>query len=202
MAVNANALTTLAKAKIYLKIPVLEIAQDDVVELFINSSSEYIERECDRVFKAQAFTEIRHGRKQNILLLKQWPVNSITELRVDNDSNFILADTLVDAADYRVGDDSNSVILLNQVFHNGYNNIKVVYNAGFTTIPSDLEHACLWLVSWYHFARNAQDIGRPRRSKGDENFETLQDAPKDVRDCILRYKRTEMPVSDALTWNE
>ena len=200
MALNANALTDLATAKSYLKAGT-DTANDAIIELFINASSEYLERECDRVFKAQAFTEIRSGRKQNLLMLKQWPVNTISSLHIDGTSVFG-AGSLIPASEYQIADDNNSILLLNQVFPNGFNNVKVVYNAGFSTYPADLVHACLWLVSYYRNLRDGQDIGRPRKSKGDENTEILQTAPQEVKDAIARYKRTEFPISDALTWNE
>lgn len=202
MSLNANAMTTLAMAKSYLKLPAAADANNDpIVELFINSSSEYIERECDRIFKQATYNEIRSGRKQNIILLKQWPVTTISAVYVDSSGQFG-AGTALDATDYQIGDDGNSLILMSGVFPNGYNNVKITYQAGYATIPSDLEHACLWGVSFYRNLRDGQDIGRPQKSKGDENTQISQAMPQDVRDCIARYKRTEMPLLDALTANE
>lgn len=201
MALNANALTTLAMAKTFLKIPNSETSLDSLVEFYINSASQYIERETDRKLKLQSHTEIRHGRKQNLLLLKEWPVTSITSLKIANDGDFSSPDSLVDPSEYQIGDDQNSIVLYDRIFPNGYNNIQAVYTAGYATIPSDLEMATLWLVFWYNQVRNNQDIGRPRKSKGDESFEISQSAPKEVIDAIMRYKRTEFPVSDALMRN-
>jgi hypothetical protein len=201
MALNANALTTLAQAKMFCKIPTLETSLDTLLEFYINASSDYIERECDRKLKAQSHTELRHGRKQNILLLKEWPINSVTSLKIDSTGVFTSPDTVLDTSEYKVGDDGMSIVLLDRVLPNGYNNVQAIYNAGYSTIPSDLEMATLWLVFWYNQVRNNQDIGRPRKSKGDESFEISQSAPKEVLDTISRYKRTEMPVSDALIRN-
>lgn len=202
MAVNANALTTLAMARTYLKVPTatVDAALDTMIEFFINASSEYIEKETDRKLKSQSITELQHGRKSNLLLLKQWPVTAITSLHIDAQGVYG-SDTLIDAAEYRIADDSNSLLLMDQIFPNGYNNIKVVYTAGFASVPTDLEHACLWLVTWYDSLRNNKDIGRPQKSKGDESFQISQSAPKDVIDAITRYKRTEMPGANALVFN-
>jgi uncharacterized phiE125 gp8 family phage protein len=201
MALNANALVDLATAKTYLKIPIGETSQDALVEIYINAASEEIERECDRSFKSQSHTETRHGRKQNILLLKQWPVTAIASLRIDNDSTFTAPSTLIDSSDYRIGDDGNSLVLLNQVFPNGYSNIQVVYTAGYATVPADLQHACLWMVSWFRQMRDSGDIGRESKSKGDETVTMLQTAPQYVKDAINRYKKSEFGLLEASMWN-
>lgn len=188
-------------AKTYLKIPLAETSQDSLVEFFINASSEMIERETDRKLKAQSIVDTIHGRSSNIVLLSQWPVNSITELRIDNSSIFVDANTLIDASEYRIGDDNNSLVLLNRVFTKGYNNVRVTFNGGYSTLPSDLEHACLWMVFYYHKMRIAEDIGRSSKSKGDESFSMLQEAPADVKNVIQRYKRNEFAAAHAPVLN-
>ena len=201
MPLNANALTTLAFAKTYLKIPSTETSQDALVEFFINAASQDVESETNRKLKAQSHTEYQHGRKSNTLLLREFPINSVTELRIDSTSNFTDAQTLMDTDDYRIADDKNALVLLNGVFPNGYQNIRAIYNAGYTTVPSDLEHACLWLVFYYHKMRIAEDIGRSSKSKGDESMSMLQEAPANVRNTIQRYKRTEFEGPHALIFN-
>lgn len=201
MALNANALTTLNMAKTYLKIPLAETSQDALVEFFINAASELIERETDRKLKAQSVVDTLHGRSSNMVMLSQWPVNSITELRIDNSSDFTESSTLIDADEYRIGDDKNTLVILSQTFPKGYNNIRVTFNAGYSTIPSDLEHSCLWMVFYYHKMRIAEDIGRSSRSKGDESTSMIQEAPAEVKNTILRYKRTEFPIANAPVWN-
>lgn len=191
MALNANALTTLATAKAYLKIPTGETSQDSIVELFINSASQMLETECDRLFKSQAITEKQHGRGQNFLLLKQWPVTAVAELRIDREGVFTDPSTLIDAADYQITDDGNGIVLLHRSFQHGYNNVRIQYTAGFATVPADLEEACLWTVTWKRGIRDAGDIGRQSKSKDTETVQWLQEAPKDVTNTILRYKRTE-----------
>lgn len=188
-------------AKTYLKIPLAETSQDSLVEFFINASSEMIERETDRKLKAQSIVDTVHGRSSNIVLLSQWPVNSITELRIDNSSIFVDANTLIDASEYRIGDDKNSLVLLSRTFTKGYNNVRITFNGGYSSIPSDLEHACLWMVFYYHKMRIAEDIGRQSKSKGDESVSMLQEAPADVKNTINRYKRTEFAAAHAPVWN-
>lgn len=201
MALNSNALTTLALAKAYLKIPTLETSQDAMVELFINAASEMLEKETDRVLKQRVgIVEYQDGRKQNIIVLKQFPVTAISEVKIDSESNFA-ADTLVDPADYEITDDGNALLYVGGVFSSGHRGVKVTYTAGYNPVPSDLEHACLWLVFWYAKIRDAADIGRSTKNKEGESISYLQSAPDDVKNCILRYKRTECLTGNASIYN-
>ena len=202
MAVNANALTTLAFAKTYLKIPTGETSMDTLVEFWINAASQYIETETERKLKAQSLVEYINGRKANMILTRQWPINSISELRIDQGGLFTDASTLVDASEYAVGDDEAIIVLRNLMFPAGYRNIKLTYNAGFAAIPPDLEDACLWMVQYFRMMRDSGDIGRPSKGKEGESSTILQSAPQHVRDAISRYRRCEFANSPRDVRNE
>lgn len=202
MALNSNALTTLATAKAYLKIPTLEVGQDAMIELFINAASDDIERYCQRQIKSQTYTEYRHGRNQNILLPEQWPITAVTELRVDSDSDFTATDTLVPVDDYRIGDSGTTIVLVNgRVFAKGYHNIRLIYTAGFAAVPSSLENACLWIVSYYNRMREGQNIGRPNKSKEGESATYSQQWPPHVTAVLDQFRRTEFPGAEVAIWN-
>jgi len=203
MALNANAFVDLDTAKTYLKIPLAELSQDSIVELWINAASDYLESATDRRIKEVALTQQYHGKNTNILLLDEWPIAAIPfpQVWVDQDSNFG-APTLLDPTTYRIGDDGNSIVLLGRLFPNGFNNIQVAYTAGYATIPADLQNACLWLVTWYHRMRENQDIGRTGKSKGGETTTIMQSAPDDVKDAINRYKRCEFVGTNRMAWSQ
>lgn len=204
---RANALVTLDMAKNYLKIPLATITSDDDIKLFINAASDFLVRECQRNFITQAYTEVRSGRKNNIMLLNQWPVLTITSLKIDDSSQFTDPTTVIAATDYTIADEGNSIAMINQVFPSGYNNVQVVYSAGLGTVggddlPYDLIHSCLWAVAYYREMRDARNYGITQRSKGDESYQISQAAPQEVKDCISRYKRTEFPLLDSSTLNQ
>lgn len=201
MALNANALVTLALAKSFLKIPTAETSKDALVEFFINAASDYIETETDRRLKSQAITEFQHGRQTNIILLKQYPVTAISGLYFDSTGKYSGDQETVDVSLYTIGDDSNSLVYTGGYFPRGYNNIKVVYTAGFAAVPSDLQNATLWLVSFYYKMQDNGDIGRTSKGKGDESIQILQEAPMEVKNAILRYRRSEVPLSNAMAYN-
>jgi hypothetical protein len=78
-----NALTTLEAVKEYLKIPVGTTVDDLKLEDLINSCSTAIENYCGRKLKEQDFEEEYDGTGKKYILLEQYPVKSITSIKVD-----------------------------------------------------------------------------------------------------------------------
>ena len=193
MALNANALVTRDQAKEHIGIPLTNNVQNTVVDLFVNAASQMIETYTDRkLVSVQQPDEYHHGRRQNFIQPRQWPVTSIVELRIDNEREFTDATTLIDASDIFIAD-AGQTILYDGHFPNGFSNIRVRYVAGYATIPADLQLACLWLVEWYYRHRERQDIGRTSSSKGDESVGVLSNMPEMITEIIESYKRTEAP---------
>lgn len=193
MALNANALVTLNAAKAYLKIPLAETSKDSHIELLINSASEYLERECDRVLKkVTGIVEYQDGNNTKVIVTKQWPITAVSELKLDSSgSSAFGADTVVASGDRAITDDDTAILLIADRTPRGQRTVKITYDAGYATIPADLQEACLWVVYWKDRIRDAGDIGRTTKNKEGESISYLQDAPKDVRDAIARYKRTD-----------
>ena len=191
MALNANALVTLAQGKTYLKIPVLDLTQDSMVEFFINAASDYIESETDRKLKSQSQTEYHDGKKSNILVLREFPVTAIASLKFDYTGKFTGNETIVNAENYGIGDEGNSLYYRGYL-PSGYRNIQIVYTAGLATIPMDLQNACLWAMTYYYQMRENKDIGRTAKGKGDESVSILQEMPPEVKNIVARYTRLEV----------
>ena len=200
MALAPYALTSLEMARSHLNISPTDTTQTARLELFINAATARIEAMTDRLLKERTITEVRSGRRNNIVVLRQWPVAAITSLKVDAESLFG-AETALDPADYRIADDQISVQIKGQVFPSGTNNIQIVYTAGFNTTDhlgqlADLEIATLWIVEWFYRLRERGDMGRSSKSKGDESVGILTDMPPMIRSLIADYKRLDVPLSD------
>lgn len=196
MSLNANALVTLALAKNWLKIPMLETSQDTLVEMMINGFSQEAESLCNRKLTNQSITEYKHGRGTNLILLKEWPVTAIASVTIDASGQFTTADPL-DAQDFSLADDQNTIVLFSGTFPRGYNNIKIVYTAGYVAVPGDLQQAILDLCFWKNRVRESGDIGRIQKGKASESEQWTQEWPKGPLNTVMRYKRTEMPGIDA-----
>lgn len=193
MALRSNALTTLLQAKSHLGIPPSETSLDARVELLINVASQHIETWTGRKLKSQTHTQLFDGRRQNSLVPAEFPVTAISELRVDQSHEFILSNTLW--TEWMISDGGLTVTLPTQYFPQGYQNIKLVYTAGYEEVPADLEYGCLLLIEWLYRFKNSGDIGRTSKNKGDESVGILQQIPEVVKEHIAPYKRLEVPGS-------
>jgi len=193
VALHQNALTTVAVAKDHLSIPAIDTTQDSRVELFINVASDRVANYCERQIVAADVTDLRHGGQTNMLLLKEWPINSILEVAIDN-AGLFPASSVIDPASYRVIDEGT--LLYNTSFPYGYANVRVKYNGGYTNIPGDIQMSCLLFVEWLYRFRSTQNIGRTGMSKGGESVSILQDIPPIIRSLLEPHRRTEFMATD------
>jgi len=182
------ALVTLALAKDYLDIPIADTTKDTRVTRLINFASALIESYCERKFEFQTFTEFHDGRNNNQLLLRQWPAQKPSSVSVSNAWEY--NDGVVDSSIYDVVEET-TLVLRSGFFSSGYRNVKVVYQAGYATIPYDIQEACLMLVLLFEQKRNDKRVGVNSKSKQGENISFVEDIPEDIQRILEKYKRLE-----------
>lgn len=205
MALIARALTTLPMAKQHLNIGPSDTSQDTRLELFINAATSRIESMTDRLLKEGTITELQHGGRQDILLLRQYPVTAVTEVRIDSTKTFTDPDTLVTTDQYIIGDDGNT-LAFKFFLPRGTNNVKIIYTAGYNSTDhagnlAELEMCCLWLVEWFYRHRERGDMGRSNKSKNGESVGILTEMPSMIAQMIHAYTRMEAPIANVLTGN-
>ena len=200
MALAPYALTSVAMAKSHLNIASADTSQDVRLELLVNAATQRIEVMTDRALKSRAHVELRSGRKSNIITMRQWPITAVSQINVDSD-NLFGADSILDPTSYAICDEGNSIVLLNDYFDVGFNNIRIAYTAGYNSTDhigelADLEVVCLWMVEWWYRHRERGDMGRTSKTKGDETVGILAQMPPMIREALLEYKRTDLPLID------
>lgn len=192
MALNANALTSLAEAKVLLDIPTT--SQDSYLERLINVASMQIERHCNRKLVSQAHVDTFDGTSSNQLVLPQYPVTAIAGVWVDQTRAFG-SDTQLETSEYSDSTEDLQQGLLRLVsgaFGRGVRNVKVSYTAGYVTISEeapDLEQACLWLVELMYRARSDRRLGRQSITKGEESVDYLSQWPVEILTLLEPYRR-------------
>lgn len=152
-------LTTVANVVAWLDLP--GDNDPNVTQRLITAQSAVIANYLNRPLASKEYTEIRsglgvgEGRYQMVFANK--PVTAVTSLMIDDVLIPPSADNGVLDAGY--GFDSGKIWLANVgssfdasysnqfYFTKGRNNVKLVYTAGFATIPMDIEQACIELVS-------------------------------------------------------
>lgn len=196
MALNTNALTTLAMMKTYLGIGVSDTSQDTLIEYFINVTSDAIERYTQRKLKQVSITEYQDGRNQDRLLLKEWPASKPSAVYSDSNWTFD-STTLIDSASYDVTNETD-LVLNSGVFPKGKRNIKVVYTAGYSTIPSALEHACILFTENIYMARSDRRNGVNSKSKSGENVTFLDGMTAQIQQLLEPFVRTDFALNQSM----
>lgn len=140
---QGNALIGWDTAKVFLK---LDESQKDMVEMLINSVSDYFEKNYLRRVQRAIYSRYLEGKGSDYLVLPDFPVTGL-ELRIDT-AHLFGDDTIIPETDIDLDADSGIVYLLARCFPIGRKTIKVEYTAGFETIPFDLQQAALESVSY------------------------------------------------------
>lgn len=162
------ALTSVADVKETLRITGSNY--DNLITRKINQATEMIEGYCGRRFKAADYTEYYDGTGLDQLLLRNRPVNGDVTLSARattlNQDDF---DT-IDIDNYFV--DANAGVLeAVSTFYGRYDRWKVVYNAGWTTIPSDVAEACATLAAYLVNNDASQVAGVARKKEGTREIQ-------------------------------
>jgi hypothetical protein len=171
-----------------------------VLETFINSVSDYVNNYCKRNLLAADYTEYYDGNDRRTLYLNHFPVNSITGLYIDTESEFG-SGTEVAAADYRLHKQLGKVWLENTVFAAYPRSIKVVYNAGYAdvdSVPDELKLAVLDDIKW-RFKRwelNREGLESVTVEGVNENLVTDVQSLKSSMNVYKRYRRMDHGKAD------
>jgi hypothetical protein len=194
MALNANALVSLATTKDHMEIPSANTSQDIRLERLINTASTMIENQCSRKLKQTTVTEYQDGRGSDRILLREYPASKPSALYIDNDWAWG-ADTLIDSTSYDILNDSEVILASGLYFRSGRRNIKITYQAGFSTIPDDLVQAALMLVEYMYAATNDRRIGVSSKSKNGEQVYFKDGIPQFVLAMLEPYERCDFPLN-------
>jgi len=152
-------------------------AEDSKIDIWLAAADRAIKTYCGQNFELATYTDYYTGNNQYKLALRQVPVVSITGVWQDNSgyygdpaSAFGAGTQLTEGVHFTLdrqydGQPSLTGILLRlgtvwpvlqrvglygrvtADVHPAWGNIKVTYQAGYATIPSDLAYACMLLVA-------------------------------------------------------
>lgn len=191
------ALATLAQLKTQLGFKPSDIIQDPKLQLFLDAGSAWVESYCNRLFSQATRTELFHGNRSNAINPRQWPITAVTELRVSSTRSWGDSSSLLDSSSYGISPDGIMIINYSGIFPIGFDNVRLIYTAGYATIPADLVLANLWASEWFYLHNNRGDSGRTSVSKQGESIGIDHDIPPMIKSILQPYKRIELP-SDAL----
>lgn len=146
------AIITVAELKVYLWIT--DSAQDALLALFVSWANDYIESYCWRSFASSTLTELYDWKAQQDLVLKNFPITSITSISYNTWTLQTPIRTLFDVTTRRANLQTG-VVSFYWYVPRGFQNIQVVYIAWYATVPWDLKMAAFKLAWWQYNTRNS-----------------------------------------------
>lgn len=189
-------LATLSQLKTHLSIQQSDTKYDGKMTLFLEAATAWIEQYCDRKFKSENYVETIHGNRSNYIVTDQWPIISVSELRISSERDWTSAQTLIDSSSYGISSDKLGVTYYAGHFPRGFDNIRLSYRAGYEVIPADLQLGCLWAAEWFYLHNNRGDQGRTTASKGGESIGILSEVPGMIKSIIDSYRRMDLASSN------
>lgn len=184
-------LVTLDEAKTYLG--VTDSGEDGTITDLAEAATEAMEQAAGRRLESANVIEYLNGTGRRLLWLCEPPdggKDGITSIHVDSDRSWGDAN-LVGADEYYV--DDCTVEYLDRVWPWGQRNVRVVYAAGYGTVPHDLEHACLVQVAKLYAEWRAAEQGLNNlQSHGvqgwSQRFLAHHGLDPEVAEVVARYK--------------
>jgi hypothetical protein len=168
---------------------------DSYLQNRIYAISQAISSYCRRTFTQQTYTEVLDGPGSTELMLGHSPVQSITSLTTNINSNF---PTPILPANIIVNPNTG-ILSINpsstqwQWFNYQPQSIQVVYQAGYVTIPLDIQDICAEAVMLLYYKMTGnQDITLVSEQIGDYSRTSRADIQKllsdDMKSTLNRYR--------------
>jgi len=195
MPLAANAVIDVATVKSMIKL--LGIADDTIIENYINGMSTFFENYCNTKFIDAAVTDILDGSGTDKLLLENPPARTITEIKFDFDTS---APTLMTVTDFSLNSKAGILRIKSDstftdscgVFPEGFQNIQVKYTSGYgaaiANLPDDLKLAAILQVE-YAYKRDTVDFSVTFDEGAILKVDPKAMGPR-VKDMLDAYKRS------------
>lgn len=158
---------------------------DAFIQRLITSTSEVFRRYCGRAIGAASYDEVYDGTGTGRLQLVNTPVITVTAVSVGMPhANRIPLTVNTEWTWNRNG----QIILLGGIFTYLPNYVRVAYQAGFVTVPTDVAEKCAKVAALRY--REGDRLGQTSKVIGGETVSfDMKDLPSDVRLTLDNFKR-------------
>lgn len=176
-------LATLDTFKTYLWIS--WSSEDALLTILLDGATSIINWYVGKTIEAASYTEIFSGNGQLSYILREYPVNSVTSFQINTWDTETAVREDVEATEYSI-DTIEWVIRLYTPLVRWLSNYKVVYNAWYSTVPNDLQIACMQIASNMYNTRNSNWLKSESVAGDSISYDTnIQDSTFIILD---RYK--------------
>lgn len=171
-------LTTIERVREFLATKSTNTVDEALLERLIASASQFIENWLNRKVLIHTEQVLLDGLGQTELFLPEPNITAIQSISMNGQE--------IQASDYFLVD--GEVILERGCFNRGRRNIKVVYEAGFNTVPADIEQAVIDLVALRYKERDRIGI-QSKTLAGETVSYFIGDLSPSAKSILQRYKR-------------
>ena len=186
---SSKFLVSLGDMKEYLRIT--DTTDDGAIGMFLNMVRDLFDDYTGRKLKAEDCEEIQNGTDRDNIHVNNYPINTVVgslQVFIDLDRNFG-ADSLVDTNDLSI-DSENGIIYYDSWFPMGRQNVKIIYNGGFSSVPYDLQVATMETVAHLWKRREEKRWGVSSINQGGTNVQIgEQSIPQMAIDILNGYRR-------------
>lgn len=187
---NSDVLCNLDDIKMYYGLTGSKPEDDKFIEDLINNVTDLFETHCCLdSFKAANYTEYLDGTGGRYIFPKNIPINSVASI-YDDPSWTWTSFYLIDSADYRIVN-KRCIVAYEDYWYTGEQNIKITYNAGFTTIPGDLKLICMEEVVRRFKNRTILDLSSKNMPDGTVSF-VESGLLKTTKDVLKKYSNERL----------
>ena len=191
---DATELVSTANLKTYLQIT--GSTYDTALEAIKDAVEDWVKGFVDRDLLVTAYTEYYDGDGSGLLRVRQYPITSITSIHADPARLFAAA-TLIPSSDLITDVDQNDNIgiieLYTYRFLRGIKNIKVIYSAGYSTVPDRLQYAVKLMCAREWTIYEKRLAGMTVQQIGEKSVTMEIDAiPKAAMDILNKYRRIDL----------
>lgn len=184
-------LTTREKVKAYLKayLKINDTSDDLFIDDMIQDSQGIIEGYCKRHFDIATYTNEQHNIMHKIFT-REYPIKSVISIKRSGTeiTNYRVFPAYVELLDYK------SVTMSNKLRYvdNEETYAEITYQAGYETIPFDLQKAATELAALFYLESRENRLGIDAESEGAVSYTYTKknsELPLNIS-CILdRYKK-------------
>jgi len=196
MALNGNAMLTLAQAKSFLSIPTSDADYDDEVTDLVNMLSDLFCRYCNRdTFVSSAVIEYTQGKDDDTLWLRNPPiVETASSVIIWMDSDRLYPDsTRLTRTDYAVDSTTGKVTFVDDYFISNILSLKISYMGGYSTLPGDLLWAAKLAAKFFWSMKERVGVSSVSQAQGGSTSYSDLDAesglPVSITAILKKYRR-------------
>ena len=193
---SGTLLSTLANLK--ERLGITGSTEDTYLTNLLRRASARIEAILGRTVVTAVYTEFYDGDGTTCINLRQGPVTSVSSLEYvsyDGAGGSSLTAYTANGDFFLRGDETNFRLPGYLEFYgsnltNGQQNYKVVYTAGYSSVPYDIEQACLHAAVWFRNER--KDTGSSGRDVGDGSLSLRENTKLDDDLRTMLQAHTDM----------